>query len=200
MAAPQLDQTTIRQAACEATYLLNEAIRDLVTPQHLALSIRVEASQPTSSAAVFAIRKVAMLTTVIGVCRVHEIRKHFLTPWLFSEGELQLLGLQTIEHYIHDWGSFQTVRSQWAAHATAKESTATSPGRLVEASALGRALERTGIGNEEKFLTLVRTELLPAVERVRDKLLETHPQARSFITDEYPQALLKGASEEEKRA
>jgi hypothetical protein len=63
--------------------------------------------------------------------------------------------------------------------------------------ALGRALERTGLGNEEQFLRRVRDELTPAVEKIRDRLLEAHPEARDFITTGYPQALQQGAIDEE---
>jgi hypothetical protein len=127
-----------------------------------------------------------------------ETRKHFLTPWLFSDEELKQLGLPDIEYFVQDWGAFETVRSQWAAHARAKKSTRERPGRLIDASALGRALERTGIGEEEQFLRRVRDELTPAVERVRDKILEAHTEARDFITTGYPQALQQGAIDEER--
>lgn len=139
-----------------------------------------------------------MTATVIGVYRVNETRKHFLTPWLFSEEELQQLGLPDIEHFVRDWGAFETVRSQWAAHAQAKRSTARRPGRLIDATALGRALERTGLGAKEEFLRRIRDELTPAVERVRDKILEAHAGARDFITTAYPQALQQGAIDEER--
>lgn len=138
-----------------------------------------------------------MAATIIGVYRVGETRKHFLTPWLFSEEELQHLGLPDIEHFVRDWGAFEIVRSQWAAHAPAKKSIAGRPGRLIEPSALGRALERTGIGDEERFLRRVRDELTPAVERVRDKILAAHAEARDFVTTGYPQALQQGANDEE---
>ena len=119
---------------------------------------------------------------------------------MFSEEELLQLGLATVEHFVRDRGAFETVRSQWATHAQAKKSTATSPGRLIDASALGRALEKTGIGNEDQFLKCVRDELIPAVEKVRDKILKTYPHAREFITKTYPEALQQGAIDEEKKS
>ncbi|MGH9893888.1 MAG: hypothetical protein ACREA0_18270, partial [bacterium] len=147
---PGFDQATISRAACDAAVLLTEAIRELTIPQHLVTcSKRLEETHHVSETYAAAVRRIAMAATVIGVYRVGETREHFLTPWLFSEEELQDLGLPDIEHFIRDSKAFETVRSQWAAHAQAKKSTARSPGRLVDASRLGRALERTGIGNEE---------------------------------------------------
>lgn len=199
MEEPALDQATISRAACDAAVLLTEAIRELTIPQHLVTcSKRLAEAHQVSETYAAAVRRIAMAATVIGVYRVGETRKHFLTPWLFSEEELQHLGLPDIEHFVRDLGAFETVRSQWAAHAQAKKSTARSPGRLVDASALGRALERTGIGNEEQFLRRVRGDLTPAVEKVRDRILEAHPEARDFITTGYPQALQQGAIDEER--
>ena len=199
MEEPSLDQATISRAACDAAVLLNEAIRELTIPQHLVTySNRLEEARQVSETYAADVRRIAMAATVIGVYRVGETRKHFLTPWLFSEEELQQLGLPDIEHFVRDLGAFETVRSQWAAHAQAKKSTAQSPGRLVDASALGRALERTGIGNEEQFLRRVRDDLTPAVEKVRDRILEAYPEARDFIMTGYPQALQEGAIDEER--
>lgn len=199
MEEPELDQEIISQAACDAAHLLNEAIRELTIPQHLVTCAdRLKETQRVSETYAAAVRRIAMAATVIGVYRVAETRKHFLTPWLFSDEELQNLGLPDIEHFVRDWGAFETVRSQWAAHAPAKKSTAGRPGRLIDASALGRALERTGVGDEEQFLRRVRDELTPAVERVRDKILEAHAEARDFITTGYPQALQQGAMDEER--
>jgi hypothetical protein len=199
MKKPELDQETISHAACDAALLLTEAIRELTIPQHLVTCAkRLEETQQVSETYAAALRRIAMAATVIGVYRVGETRKHFLTPWLFSDGELQHLGLPAIEHFVRDSRAFETVRSQWAAHAPAKKSTAGRPGRLIDASALGRALERTGIGDEEQFLRCVRDELTPAVERVRDKILEAHAEARDFITSGYPQALQQGAIDEER--
>lgn len=194
-----MDQETISRAACDAAHLLNEAIRELTIPQHLVTwADRLEETQRVSETYAAAVRRIAVAATVIGVYRVGETRKHFLTPWLFSEEQLQHLGLPDIELFVRDWGAFETVRAQWAAHAPAKKSTARRPGRLIDASALGRALERTGVGDEEQFLRRVRDELTPAVERVRDKILEAHAEARDFITTGYPKALQQGAIDEER--
>jgi hypothetical protein len=199
MEEPNVDQKTISRAACDAAVLLTEAIRELTIPQHLVTCAkRLEDAHQVSETYAAAVRRIAMAATVIGIYRVGETRKHFLTPWLFSEEELQHLGLPDIGHFVRDSGAFEAVRSQWAAHAQAKRSTARSPGRLIDASALGRALERTGIGDEERFLRHVRDNLTPAVEKVRDKVLEAHPEARDFITTGYPQALQQGAIDEER--
>lgn len=194
-----MDQKTISRAACDAAVLLTEAIRELTIPQHLVTcASRLEEAHKVSETYAAAVLRIAMAATVIGIYRVSETRKHFLTPWLFSEEALRGLGLPNIEHFVRDTAAFETVRSQWAAHAQAKRSTARSPGRLIDASALGRALERTGIGAEEQFLSRVRDELVPGVERVRDKILEAHPEARDFITTGYPQALQQGAIDAER--
>ncbi|MEX2164936.1 MAG: hypothetical protein WD823_11925 [Sulfuricaulis sp.] len=199
MEEPELDQDTINQAACDAALLLTEAIRELSIPQHLmTCANKLEETQRVSATYAAAVQRIAMTATVIGVYRVNETRKHFLTPWLFSEEELQRLGLPEIEHFVRDCVAFETVRSQWAAHAQAKKSTIRRPGRLIDASALGRALERTGIGDEEQFLRRIRDELTPAVERVRDKILEAYAEARDFITTGYPRALQQGAIDEER--
>lgn len=199
MKKPKLDQETISHAACDAAFLLNEAVRELTIPQHLVTCAkRLVESQQVSEKYAAAVQRIAMVATVLGVYRVSETRKNFLTPWLFSDEELKQLGLPDIEHFVRDWGAFETVRSQWAAHAPARKSTARRPGRLIDASALGRALERTGIGEEEQFLRRVRDELTPAVERVRDKILEAHAEARDFITTGYQQALQQGAIDEER--
>jgi len=199
MEEPDVDEKTISQVACDAAVLLTEAIRELTIPQNLVTCAkRLEEAQHVSETYAAGVRRIAMAATVIGVYRVAETRKHFLTPWLFSEEELRHLGLPNIEHLVWDTKAFETVRSQWAAHAQAKRSTARSPGRLIDASDLGRALERTGIGDEEQFLKRVRDELTPAVERVRDKILEAHPEARDFITTGYLQALQQGAIDEER--
>lgn len=199
MEEPELNQKTITRVACDAAVLLTEAIRELTVPQHLMTCAKrlVEARQVSETYAA-AVRRIAMGATIIGVYRVGETRKHFLTPWLFSEKALQHLGLPGIKHFVRDLGAFETVRSQWAAHAYAKKSSARRPGRLIDASALGRALERTGIGDEEQFLKRVRDDLTPAVEKVRDKILELHPEARDFVTTGYPQALQQGAIDEER--
>jgi hypothetical protein len=168
-------------------------------PQHLvACATRLEETKQAAESYAAAVRRIAMAATVLGVYRVAETRKHFLSPWLFSEEELAQLGLPDIEVFVRDWGAFEIVRSQWAAHAPAKKSTGGRPGRLVEASALGRALEKTGIGDEDRFLTRVRNDLTPAVERVRDQILANHPEARDFITTQYPAALQQGALDEER--
>jgi hypothetical protein len=200
MEEPRLDPETLSRVACDAALLLTEAIRELTIPQHLVTCAkRLEESRQVTETYAAAVRRIAMATTVIGVYRVGETRKHFLTPWLFPESELQDLGLSGLENFIRDVGAFETVRSQWAAHAQAKTSTTQGPGRLIDAEALGRALERTGIGNDEEFLKHVRDNLIPAVERVRDRILQAHPEAQDFITTGYPQALQQGAIEEEAR-
>src|SRR5215470_10419005 len=190
MEKPRLDPEILSRAACDAAVLLTEAIRELTVPQHLVtFAKRLEESRQVTETYAAAVRRIAMATTVIGVYRVGETRKHFLTPWLFSESELQDLGLPGLENFVRDLGAFETVRSQWAAHAQARKSTAQGPGRLIDAAALGRALERTGIGNDEEFLRRVRDDLIPAVERIRDRILQAHPEAQDFITIGYPQAL-----------
>lgn len=197
MEESEVDKKTISQAACEAAILLTEAIRELTIPQNLVtFAKRLEETRQVTETYAAAVRRIAMAATVIGVYRISETRRHFLTPWLFSETELRDLGLPDIERFVRDAKAFDTIRSQWAAHAQAKKSTARSPGRLIDASALGRALERTGIGDEEQFLKRIRDELTPAVERVRNMILEAHPEAQDFITTGYPQALQQGAIDE----
>jgi len=47
-------------------------------------------------------------------------------------------------------------------------------------------------------LRRIREELTPAVERVRDRILKVHPEARDFIATGYPEALQQGAIDEER--
>ena len=201
MSKPERDKATKRQVACEAALLLTEAIRELTIPQHLITWInKLEAAQQVSEDCAAAVHRTAMASIVIGVYRVSETRQHFLVPWLFCEDKLLQLGLLSIEHFVRDRAAFQMVRSQWAAHARAKKSTNRQPGRLIDASALGRALEKTGVGDEDRFLKRVRNELIPAVEKVRDNILKIYPEAREFITKTYPDSLRQGAIDEENRS
>lgn len=92
----ELDQETISRTACDAAYLLNEAIRELTIPQHLVTCAkRLEETQRVSETYVASLRRIAMAATVIGVYRVGETRKHFLTPGYSLRRSSSILGCRT---------------------------------------------------------------------------------------------------------
>ena len=81
MEETKLDQETISRVACDAAVLLTEAIRELTIPQHLVTCAkRLEEAKQASETYAAAVRRIAMAATVIGVYRVGETRRHFLTP------------------------------------------------------------------------------------------------------------------------
>ena len=182
------------QAGCEAALLLTEQIRELCAPDQLfRLAGRWEAEHRESSIFCDAVRRTAMVAAVLAIFRLREIKANFLTPWLFTESELVGLGFASPEAFVRDWEAFETIRHQWAGHATSREARGGQPGRMLEATALGRALARTGLSDPDAFLRTVKDALVPGVERTRDELLRRFPEAAEFIR-RYPVDMEIGGS------
>lgn len=188
------------RVAADAAILLNEAVRELTVPQHLAaLCDKYDATPQSSERYSAAVRRIAISAVVNGIYRVRETRQHLLCPWLFSDEELSQLGLPDVETFVGDWAAFEVVRSQWAAHAPARRSRGTAPGQLVAGEVLGRAIVRTGLDDEAGFLARVRDDLVPGIENVRNAILQRHPGAREVLTTDYPRRVQQGVSDEQLR-
>lgn len=182
-----------QRAGSEAACLLNEAIRQLLIPQHLfTLFTKLEESKRASERYVSAVRHVAITSAIISLYRLKETRDHFLVS-LFSADELDTLGFLRLEQFVGDWKAFEIVRHQYAGHAIAKPAKSGRPGRMLTAGQLGRALRRTSLWDAEAFLLRIREELVPAVERVRDELFRRFPEARRFVEITYPEELNQAA-------
>jgi hypothetical protein len=183
----------LERTACEAAHLLNEAITELLIPQHLfelftSLSERGRASERYAAA----MRRTALRGAIISVYRLRETREHFLR-FLFSADELNGLGFPNLEQLVQDWKAFEVVRHQYAGHSTARKSTAISPGRLLAPRKLGDCLGRTGLWDADSFLRRVRQTVVPGVEQVRTRLLERYPTARPYIEGGYASEVQESA-------
>ncbi len=186
------------QVAREAAHLLNEAIRELLIPQHLAeLAERGYEGGHLTERYGAALKHLALMSAVMNVCRLKETRDYFLERWLFSDDGLRGAGFPPVEEFVGDWKSFLIVRNQYAGHVASQKATKTRPGRILSAAALGNALRKTGLWDSEHFLRRVRKELVPGVEKVRNELLRNYPGARRFFELTYP-AELKASAEKEK--
>ncbi len=172
------------QAANEAGFLLNEAIRELLIPTHLIeLSQKWQALNPLPISEIAAVRHLVFMSIVVNIFRLRETRQSFIEGWLLSDDRLRELGFPPLEDFIgaEKWSQFEVVRHQYAGHATGKEGTWKSPGRIVPASVLGKAIRETGLSDLESLLARVRMELVPGVERVRDEIYKVYPAAKEFI-------------------
>jgi hypothetical protein len=172
------------QAAKEGGYLLNEAIRDLLTPARiLRLSDEWLSHTPLPLKALAAVRHLAVTSVVMNIFRLKEIRGSFIEGWLIPDERLRALGFPPVEEFIGagQWNLFVVVRHQYAGHATGKEGTFKYPGRIVPASLLGKAIREAGLLELESLLGRVQKELVPAVERVRDEIYKLYPVAKEFV-------------------
>lgn len=178
------------QIAYEAAYLLNEAIRELLMPQHLSsLARKWYEGEAISERYAAAMNHLIMMSIIMNLYRLQETRDHFLEGCLFSDNELRRLGFPPVKEFVGDWNSFMIVRGQYTGHVIAKKATKTKPGRILSAVALGQALRKTDLWNSDNFLQRVREELVPGVERVKDELLQRYPDARNFLEFTYPTEL-----------
>ena len=189
-----------QQVACQACYLLNQAIRELSTPKLvIELSKKWLQLDPVPWKAIAAVQNMANTSMVVNIFRLKEAQDHFLVGWLFTEEELRSMGFPPIEEFIggpEKWKSFEVVRNQYAGHATSHKATRSKPGRIISAPVLGMALRQTGLWEMEAFLNRVQEELVPGVERVHNKLLSLYPNAQEFINKTYPKELEIGAKGE----
>ena len=172
------------QAAKEGGYLLNEAIRELLAPAHIVrLSDAWLSHNPIPLVALAAVRHLAVTSVVMNIFRLKETRESFIEGWLISDERLRALGFPPIEEFIgaDQWNQFVVVRHQYAGHATGKEGTFKSPGRIVPALVLGKAVREAGLLEFELLLGRVQNELVPSVERVRDEIYKLYPVAKEFV-------------------
>jgi hypothetical protein len=134
------------QAAKEAGYLLNEAIRELLAPTHIVrLSENWLSHNPIPLVALAAVRHLAVTSVVINIFRLKETRESFIEGWLIPDERLRALGFPPVEEFIgaEKWNQFVVVRHQYARHAKRKEGTYKNPGRIVPALVLGKSCSRS---------------------------------------------------------
>jgi len=115
------EEANLEQVACHAAHLLNEAIRELLIPQHLDQLARdlLDGGKVSENYAA-AVTHMALTSVVIGVCRVKETRENFL-DWLFSDAGLRKLGLPPVEEFVGNWGKFLVVRDNLVVHTAKKK-------------------------------------------------------------------------------
>ncbi len=172
------------QIAGEAGLLLNEAIRELVTPKWLMQFAHGWLAQdPVPIEAVASVRHLLAMSMVINVFRLKDTRKYFIRDWLFSDDELRVIGFPPVEEFIglQNWRSFEIVRNQYAGHVTVNKTDRGQPGRILSPSVLGKAIKKAGLLDIEGFIDRVQHELIPGVEKVRDEIYRRYPAARAHI-------------------
>lgn len=181
----------IRRAACEACLLLNEAVRELVIPHQIhALTEKLE-DGPINIQYLGAVRHTALTSVVIHLWRLHETRKNFLVPWLFTDAELKALGLPTLDEFLGPGKVkfLEIVRHQYAGHPTAKGAKGGVPGEIIAPEVLGYALREIGLTRSAAFLDRVQCEIVPGVEKVRNEIVRRFPEAETYMKETYPIAL-----------
>jgi hypothetical protein len=193
-----LAEATRRQAAREACLLLNEAIRELVIPLRLHALTENIPDGPVDIQYLSAVRHAALQGIIIAVYRLKETRSGFIEGWLLTDAELRALGFAPVEEFIgvDKWGYFETVRHQYAGHATASKASKSQPARLIGPAILGKAIRETGLKNLKSFLRRVADQLAPGVERVRDEITKRYPEAETFVKVTYPTEFEKGRDAE----
>lgn len=180
----KIDDKTRQQAAFEACFLMNEAIRELVIPSKvIQLSDAWKTLNPVPLNVISAVRHMVIMSLVVNIYRLKETRDNFLAGWLFSDEDMRTLGFPPVEEFIgkEKWQCFEIVRHQYAGHATSKKATDKHPGHIIPAVVLGKALKKTGLLDLEAFLQRIQEELASGVEKVRDELTRRYPAARQFI-------------------
>jgi hypothetical protein len=196
MAKHMIDESEKRRAACEACYLLNWAIGDLIASARLfEFTYKWEQLTPQPLQAIRVSRRMILMSLVVIVYRLKEAREQLIVEWLLSEAELQNLGFRAIDEVMggeKKWRYFETIRGQYAGHSFAKRATNTRPGRIVDPRVLGKALREIGLFEPAEFLKRARG-LVPGVEKVRDELSRRYPEARQFLKD-YGSDLEQGAT------
>lgn len=179
-----LSSDKLNQIAGDAGLLLNEAIRELVTPKWL---IKVThdwlSRDPVPTKAVASVRHLLAMSLVINVFRLKDTRKYFIKEWLFPDNELRALGFPPVEEFIglQNWSSFEIVRNQYAGHVTINKSNHGKPGKILSPSVLGKAIHKAGLLDIEGFIDRIQDELIPGIEKVRDEIYLRYPEARDYI-------------------
>lgn len=182
-----IDEKTKRRAACEAYYLLNWAIGDLVVMNRLfEMTKQWETDNPAGTKAIAGTRRFLTIGLIVVVYRLDEAREQMISGWLLSQEELEGLGFPPMVVYIggkQNWSYFATIRG-YAGHSVANnKSSKKRPGRIIPAKVFGKALRETGLIDPEAFFKRITAELIPGVENVRDKLRDRYPETEQFIKD-----------------
>jgi hypothetical protein len=179
------------QTACEATLLLNEALRELGIPRRIFALTENIPDGPVDIRWLSGVRHVVLQSIVLSVYRVWEVRNYFLLDWLLTDAELRSLNFPPIEEFIgvDRWSDFLLVRHNYAGHATAATSTKRGPARLVPAKVLGRAMRQCGLAKLESFLDRVIGELAPGVEATMGELRRQYPEVDAFVMETHPTEL-----------
>jgi hypothetical protein len=176
-----LDETTRKQTAREVCLLLNEAIGELVIPLRLH-ALTENLPEGPVDIQYLSVRHAVLQGTIIAVYRLKETRSGFIEGWLMTDAELRALGFAPVEEFIgvDKWSHFETVRHQYAGHASASKASKSQPARLIAPAILGKAMRETGLKNLKAFLLRVVEQLAPGVERVRDEITKRYPEAETF--------------------
>jgi hypothetical protein len=161
MATHMIDESEKRRSACEACYLLNWAIGDLIASARLfEFTHKWEQLTPAPLQAIRVSRRMILMSLVVVIVyRLKEVREQLIVEWLLSESELQSLGFRPIDEMMggeKKWRYFETVRGQYAGHSFAKRATNTRPGRIVDPRVLGKALRQIGLFEPTEFLKRAR--------------------------------------------
>jgi len=190
------DEEIRSRTACEATQLLNEAVRQLIAPSLILDLMKpwMEADQP-NFLRIAAVRNFCMLGIVVNLYRVIETRDHFLKDFLFTEEELRNLGFPSIEEFLggpEKMKCLEILRHQFAGHAMGRWAGNDQPGRLIPAKLLGQALRETGILELPEFAKRLVDEIAAKLENFVQELRRLFPAVDKFIKEDYPLELEKG--------
>ena len=130
-----LTESEKQQAACEACYLLNYAIGDLVALKRLFDSTHIwEQLVPVPLQAIRTSRRMLLMNLIIVLYRLKETREQLLFEWLLSDADLLVVGFPSIDEVMggkENWHYFEILRGQYAGHPFAKKNF-TGSGRIVK--------------------------------------------------------------------
>ncbi len=137
--------------ACEAAVLINEAIADLLVPQHLRLLVEQWHSQTlVSEEYAGAMGRLAAMGATMALYRLEETRADFLL-WLFDDSELRANGFVPVAEFVSNWDAFLTVRGQSVGHSRTKQTPASAPGTSFVLNASGGRSARRACGIRWRF-------------------------------------------------
>lgn len=190
------DEATRQRTACEAAYLLNEAVRQLISPSLIIDLMKswMDEEQP-NFLRIAAVRNLCILSIIVNLYRVIEVRDHFLLDLLFTKEELQRSGFPSDNELLGAANNFrwlEILRHQYAAHAMGRRSGNDQPGRLVSAKLLGEAWKEMGINDLEGLVKRLREEVAVKLEAFVQHLNRLFPSVEKFIKEDYPLELERG--------
>jgi hypothetical protein len=168
-----------------------DGVRQRLRSGHIhQLTQRLDEGQPLNIKWLSAMRHAAIMSIIIGLWRLHEVRSQFLVPWLFSDKDLTALGVPPMDQFLRgSFKSFKLVRHQYVGHATARKASGERPGSIIRPEALGRAIRDTGLRDSAAFLARVQQELVPGIEKAVQELVRRNPEADTYLRETYPIAL-----------